>query len=131
MPYAAYQAVLSLSTNRHRSLNQPPHHHLKRATCDPSIRKQSDTLLGFFNASQVAPPSSFQALDPEPWGGELSSNRSRGNSTQPFLFVGVLSIPESVERRRAARETWMGAASAEVAVRFVMYKVSLGSWLEV
>lgn len=73
------------------------------------------------NASQLVLPGSIR-------GGQPPSNRSRsqGNDTQPFLFVGVLSVPGSLERRQAARETWMITASREVAVRFVMYKVSFG-----
>ena len=45
------------------------------------------------------------------------------NATQPFLFVGVLTHPNSTERRRAVRETWMAAASAEVDFQFVHYLV--------
>ena len=45
------------------------------------------------------------------------------NSAQPFLFVGVLTHPNSTERRRAVRETWMAAASQEVDFKFVIYRV--------
>ena len=44
------------------------------------------------------------------------------NATQPFLFVGVLTHPNSTERRRAVRETWMAAASPEVDYKFVHYQ---------
>lgn len=67
------------------------------------------------------------------WEGEPPANRSGGGggginvtNVEPFLFVGVLSVPHSYERRRAARETWMATASNEVAVRFVLYKVGAG-----
>lgn len=46
-----------------------------------------------------------------------------GNATAPFLFVGVLSVPHSRERRDAVRHTWMKDAGPEVAVRFVLYQV--------
>ena len=45
------------------------------------------------------------------------------NATQPFLFIGVLSQPASIERRSAVRETWMATASPEVAFKFVLYRV--------
>ena len=45
------------------------------------------------------------------------------NATQPFLFVGVLTHPNSTERRRAVRETWVAAASPEVDYKFVHYQV--------
>ena len=45
------------------------------------------------------------------------------NATQPFLFIGVLTHPNSTERRRAVRETWMAAASQEVDYKFVHYQV--------
>ena len=81
-------------------------------------RKQSAVLTGFGNVTGAALPGSI-------WDGQSAGNHSAGNGTEPFLFVGVLSVPHSFERRRVARETWIGSASAEVVVRFVMYKVSL------
>ena len=45
------------------------------------------------------------------------------NATQPFLFIGVLSQPASIERRGAVRETWMATASPEVVFKFVLYRV--------
>ena len=45
------------------------------------------------------------------------------NAAQPFLFIGVLTHPNSTERRRAVRETWMAAASQEVDFKFVIYRV--------
>ena len=79
-------------------------------------------LLGSANATALLLPDSA-------WQEEGGfANRSRGNITRPFLFVGVLSTPHSFERRHAVRETWMQTASEEVAVRFVMYKVQPYRW---
>ena len=48
---------------------------------------------------------------------------SNVSAAQPFLFIGVLSVPKSLERRHAVRQTWMQDAGPDVTVRFVLYEV--------
>lgn len=83
-------------------------------------RQQSDLLLEAANVSTAS-----SAALPQPWQLASASNASGGDATAPFLFIGVLSIPGSGERRQAVRETWMQDAGPEVAVRFVLYEVGM------
>ena len=54
---------------------------------------------------------------------QLQHSASNGSAAQPFLFIGVLSVPKSLERRYAVRQTWMQDAGPDVTVRFVLYEV--------
>jgi hypothetical protein len=90
-------------------------------------RRQSEVLL---NAVSVPSASahSVNAAQQQLQQRELAPqqhlhNVSGGNATEPFLFIGVLSVPKSWERRNAVRQTWMQDAGPDVAVRFVLYEV--------
>jgi hypothetical protein len=82
-------------------------------------RKQADAVSVAANAtaSQVA------AIIARGGAAAAAASSAGLNGTQPFLFIGVLSQPAAIERRRAVRETWMSTASPEVAFKFVLYQV--------
>lgn len=96
-----------------------------------NCRLQSEVLLNTVNAT--AAPGSGNALQQQQqhqrWklGPQQHHSASGGNASEPFLFIGVLSIPKSRERRNAVRQTWMQDAGPDVAVRFVLYEVGTGS----
>jgi hypothetical protein len=84
-------------------------------------------LLGAVNVS-TASAHSGNVLQQQLQQWRLESQRlqhsvSNGSAAQPFLFIGVLSVPKSLERRHAVRQTWMQDAGPDVTVRFVLYEV--------
>lgn len=81
-------------------------------------------LLDAANASTAAAGGAdgpLQQWKLGPW--QHHHSASGNNATEPFLLIGVLSVPKSRERRDAVRHTWMRDAGPDVAVRFVLYEV--------
>jgi hypothetical protein len=84
-------------------------------------------LLSAVNVSSVSAVSG-NALQQQLQRWRLESQQaqhsvSNVSAAQPFLFIGVLSVPKSLERRHAVRQTWMQDAGPDVTVRFVLYEV--------
>ncbi len=77
-------------------------------------------------AAAVAAAELEEGAEPPPrWRLTAHPNGTGGDATAPFLFIGVLSVPKSRVRRQAVRDTWMREAGANVAVRFMLYEVTL------
>ena len=98
-------------------------HHQLMVNGIVSPRRQTYTAAAYPNSTALQLVATAQG------GAAADAGGAALNATQPFLFIGVLTHPNSTERRRAVRETWTAAASHEVDFKFVHYQVCLPQYI--